>query len=156
MDQFIEEMSVGDLEIAKETLRRGDYSLVIVRDGRMIYASRSHGIGGILQAIEELDNRINGASVADRIIGKAAALLLAYSKVKDAYAIVISRNGLETLRSHGIPVDYESLVPKILDRSGREICPFEKIALKIDSPRLGFEVLRRRWRSLIEESGDHF
>ena len=144
---------MGDLEIARKILRRGDYSLVMVRNGRMIYASRSHGIGGILQAIEDLDNRINGASVADRIIGKAAALLLAYSKVKDAYAIVISRNGLETLRSHGIPVDYESLVPKILDRSGREICPFEKIALEIDSPRLGFEMLRRRWRSLIEESG---
>jgi len=144
---------LDDLEIAKDALRRGDYSLVIVRDGRIIYASRSHGIGGILGAIEELDNRIEGASVADRIIGKAAALLLAYSKVKDAYAIVISRNGLETLRSHGIPVDYENLVPKILDRSGREICPFEKIALEIDSPRLGFEMLRRRWRSLIEESG---
>ena len=144
---------MGDLEIARKILRRGDYSLVMVRNGRMIYASRSHGIGGILQAIEDLDNRINGASVADRIIGKAAALLLAYSKVKDAYAIVISRNGLETLRSHGIPVDYESLVPKILDRSGREICPFEKIALEIDSPRLGFEMLRRRWRSLIEKSG---
>ena len=143
---------MGDLEIAKDALRRGDYSLVIVRDGRIIYASRYHGIGGILQAIEELDNRIKGASVADRVIGKAAALLLAYSKVKDAYALVISRNGLETLRSHGIQVDYESLVPKILDRSRREICPFEKIALEIDSPRLGFEVLRRRWRSLIGES----
>ena len=143
---------MGDLEIAKDALRRGDYSLVIVRDGRIIYASRSHGIGGILQAIEELDNRIKGASVADRVIGKAAALLLAYSKVKDAYALVISRSGLETLRSHGIQVDYESLVPKILDRSGRGICPFEKLTLEIDSPRLGFEVLRRRWRSLIEES----
>ena len=143
---------MGDLEIAKDALRRGDYSLVIVRDGRIIYASRSHGIGGILQAIEELDNRIKGASVADRVIGKAAALLLAYSKVKDAYALVISRSGLETLRSHGIQVDYESLVPKILDRSRRGICPFEKLTLEIDSPRLGFEVLRRRWRSLIEES----
>jgi len=143
---------LGDLEIAKDALRRGGYSLVIVKDGRMIYASRSHGIGGILEAIEELDNRIERASVADRIIGKAAALLLAYSKVKDAYVLVISRNGLETLRSHGIQVDYESLVPKILDRSRREICPFEKIALEIDSPRLGFEVLRRRWRSLIGES----
>jgi len=144
---------LDDLEIAKDALRRGDYSLVIVRDGRIIYASRSHGIGGILGAIEELDNRIEGASVADRIIGKATALLLAYSKVKDAYAVIISRNGLETLRSHGVQVDYENLVPKILDRSRREICPFEKIALEIDSPRLGFEMLRRRWRSLIEESG---
>ena len=147
---------MGDLEIARKILRRGDYSLVMVRNGRMIYASRSHGIGGILQAIEELDNRIKGASVADRVIGKAAALLLAYSKVKDAYALVISRSGLETLRSHGIQVDYESLVPKILDRSGRGICPFEKLTLEIDSPMLGFEVLRRRWRSLIEESGDRF
>ena len=143
---------MSNLEIAKEILRGRDYSLVIVRDGRIIYASRYHGIGGILQAIEELDNRIKGASVADRVIGKAAALLLAYSKVKDAYALVISRSGLETLRSHGIQVDYESLVPKILDRSGRGICPFEKLTLEIDSPRLGFEVLRRRWRSLIEES----
>ena len=142
---------MSNLEIAKEILRGRDYSLVIVRDGRIIYASSYHGIGGILQAIEELDNRIKGASVADRVIGKAAALLLAYSKVKDAYALVISRSGLETLRNHGIQVDYESLVPKILDRSGRGICPFEKLTLEIDSPRLGFEVLRRRWRSLIGE-----
>ncbi len=147
---------MGDLEIAKDALRRGDYSIVMVRDGMMIYASKSHGIGGILQAIEELNHRIKGASVADRVIGKAAALLLAYSKVKDAYAIVISRSGLETLRSHGIQVEYENLVPKILDRSGRGICPFEKITLEIDSPRLGFEFLRRRWRSLTEESKGRF
>jgi len=132
-----------DLEKAKRILKDKNQSLVIVKDGKTIFCSDSPGIDGILQAIEKFGENLSGASVADKVIGKAAALLLAYSRVEEAYAVTLSRNGLRTLEAHDIPVEYDILVSEILDKKGRSICPFEKLVLKIDSPNQAFEDLKK-------------
>jgi len=148
------EIKMMDLERAKRVLREEDKSLVIVKDGRVIFCSESHGIKGILEAIEKLGGRLSGASVADRIVGKAAALLLAYSKISRAYAVTISTSGLQTLRKNRIPVEYDSLVPEILDRNRKNKCPFEELTLSIESPTLAFVKLKaymkslQRWRGI--------
>jgi len=142
-----------DLERAKRILRDKNQSLVIVKDGKTIFCLNSPGIDGILQAIEKFGKALHGASVADKVIGKAAALLLAYSHIAKAYAVTLSRRGLRTLGRHGIPVEYDLLVPEILDRKGREICPFEKFVLKIESPNQAFEELKKYVESLKKKRG---
>jgi len=147
----IKEMT--DLEKAKRILKDKNQSLVIIKDGKTIFCSDSPGIDGILQAIEKFGEQLSGASVADKVIGKAAALLLAYTQIAEAYAVIMSRKGLGTLRNHDIPVEYDVLVPEILDRKGRDICPFEKFVLKIESPSQAFEELKRYVESLKERKG---
>ena len=112
---------MDDLEKAKKILKDRDLSLVIVKDGAAIFCSDSSGVHGILQAIRKLDGRLSGASVADKVVGKAAALLFAYAHVLQIYAVILSEKGLSVLRRNNISVEYDLLVPEILDLSDEDI-----------------------------------
>jgi hypothetical protein len=133
---------MSDIEIAKQFLKKKRLSLVVVKDGTTIFHSRSSGISGLLEAVERLRNDLNGSSVADRVVGRAAALLLASSQVGIVYALTLSVEGLKVLEENGIPLQYEKLVPKILDKSGRDICPFERFSMTISSLSEAYEKLK--------------
>lgn len=131
-----------DLELAKQNLKEKNLSLVIVKEGKIIFESRSSGISGLLQAVEKSKESLFGSSVADRIVGRAAALLLVYSHVKEVYASIISKEGMKVLRENGVPVEYDGLVSKIMDRKGKDICPFERFSLAIRTPEESYEKLK--------------
>jgi hypothetical protein len=133
---------MSDIEIAKQFLKKKRLSLVVVKDGTTIFHSRLSGISGLLEAVERLRNDLNGSSVADRVVGRAAALLLASSQVGIVYALTLSVEGLKVLEENGIPLQYEKLVPKILDKSGRDICPFERFSMTISSLSEAYEKLK--------------
>lgn len=131
-----------DLEMAKRVLKERGLSLVIVRDGEVIFESKFRGIIGLIRAINVLGGDLSSSSVADKVVGRAAALLLAYSRAGEVYATIISELGLSTLNEYGIRVEYDTIVPKIMNRRGDDICPFEKISLTISSPKEAYERLK--------------
>ncbi|RLI20615.1 hypothetical protein DRO54_05860 [Candidatus Bathyarchaeota archaeon] len=124
-----------DLEIAKQTLKERNLTLAVVKNGKIIFQSNSHGIIGFLEAIEQLGGDLEGAAVADKIVGKAAALLCAYSRVNAVFASTLSLKGKDTLEKNGIKYEYEVLVSKILDKSGKDMCPFEKFSSSLENPK---------------------
>jgi hypothetical protein len=131
-----------DVELAEDLLSNQSVSLVIVKEGQTLFESGSSGIYGLLQAIEKLKREMYGSSVADRVVGRAAALLLAYSHVNEVYAVILSREGLVMLEKNGIKVECLNLVQKILDRTGKNMCPFEKFSSGITSPDEAYEQLK--------------
>ena len=132
-----------DVELAKELLDNNGASLVIVKEGQPLFKSAKNGIYGLLQAIEKLRNEIFGSSVADRVVGRAAALLLANSQVNEVYAPVLSIEGRKVLEMNNIKVEHLNLVQKILDRTGKNICPFEKFSYNIKSLDQAYEQLKK-------------
>ncbi|HJW98493.1 MAG TPA: DUF1893 domain-containing protein, partial [Candidatus Bathyarchaeia archaeon] len=70
-----------DLELAKQRLGQENLSLVIAKKGRVLFETQARGISGLLEAIKKIGKNIRDSSVADRIVGRAAALLLVYSGV---------------------------------------------------------------------------
>ncbi|MCW4020765.1 MAG: DUF1893 domain-containing protein [Candidatus Bathyarchaeota archaeon] len=133
---------LGDLELAKRIMNDRSLSLVIVKGGYTVFESGSPGISGLLEAIENLKENLYEASVADRIVGRAAALLLAHLHAKEVYAVTLSNEGLKALEANNIPIMRDNLVPKILDREGKNVCPFEKFSSAIESPDEAFELLK--------------
>jgi hypothetical protein len=131
-----------DLDVAKDLLKNRNLSLIIVRDGKVIFESRLPGIAGLIQAIESMNMLLHSSSVADRIVGRAAALLLVYSHVSEVYALTMSSWGLAVLEEAGIRVEYDVLAPRILNRRGDDICPFEKISLTASSPDEAYKILK--------------
>jgi hypothetical protein len=123
-----------DLDIAKERLKQKGTVLAIVRNGQIILESQLRGVKGLLNAIKQHKEDMKGSSVADRIVGKAAALLFVYSGVVGVFAVTISEVGIQVLEDYKIPFEYEERVVQILNNEKLDICPFEKLTAKVFSP----------------------
>lgn len=123
-----------DLEIAKRRLREGNLTLSIVKSSKVIFESKAHGIFSFLEAVERFGEELKGASVADKVVGKAIALLCIYAEVKAVYAETLSRKAKPVFEKYKVHFEFGNLVEKILDVSKKTMCPFERTALKIDKP----------------------
>ncbi|MCS7125063.1 MAG: DUF1893 domain-containing protein [Candidatus Bathyarchaeota archaeon] len=124
-----------DLEIAKNELRRKNLTLVIVKDSKVLFESKAHGVSAFLEALEKLRVQMEKASIADKVVGKAIALLSVYAGIKAVYAAILSLEARGVFEKHGVYLEWAKIVDKILDASGTDVCPFEKAAVKIENPK---------------------
>ena len=62
---------------------------------------------------------LRSAAIADKIVGSAAAML----------------------KEQGVNITTKNLVPRILNRDGTDLCPFEKLAQGASSPSRLFSAL---------------
>jgi len=139
---------MDDLAIAKQRLKDKELSLVFVKNSKLIFETKKEGLSGFLQALKEYNGALSEASVADKIIGQAAALLCVYSKAKAAFAITLSQGGLEILNTHQIHIEFEDLTPTILNLKKTDQCPFEKLVENVTEPRRAYEKIKRFCYSL--------
>ena len=126
-------MENRDLELAKLKLNEDDLSLVIVKNGEVIFETSKQGISGFLQALEKQDKNLVAASAADKIVGVAAAMLCVYAGVSSVFALTISEAGIRVLEDNNIVCVFEKKVSNILNRSKTDVCPFEKMAMSSGS-----------------------
>ena len=123
---------MNDLERAKALLQSGNYSCVFC-NGEQTYTSTERGILPLVQILSG-DTRLSESSAADRIVGKAAALLFCLIGVKQVYAPVMSRAAVEALSAHGILPSYDTTVETIVNRKGTGPCPMEQAVRGLDQP----------------------
>jgi predicted RNA methylase len=123
-----------DLEIAKKQLYSKQLTLAIVKNNKVLFQTDSHRISGFIHAIDTLGMQLNGASVADRVAGKALALLCVYSGIREVYAEVLSEKAQALFKENEIACQWEQLVENVLDLSKTGVCPFEKTAAEISKP----------------------
>jgi hypothetical protein len=132
----------SDLAQAKDKLFEGEFSLVVVKNGTVLFESKSHGVSDTLRMIDTLGERAQGASVADKIVGKAGALLCVYSGIKAIYGSIMSEGAVSLLNERGVHCEFGTVVPKILNRKGDDICPFDKAVTGIVDPTIAVQKLR--------------
>lgn len=141
-------MQDQDLNFAKTRLKQGKLTLVIVREGEVLFETKARGISGFLQAINQLENRLYETSIADTVVGGAAAALCTYSKVASVFAETISEEGIRVLEENNIAYQFETKVSKILNNNKTDICPFEKLVMDAKNPREAYIRLKRFAESL--------
>jgi len=114
------------------------YTCVVRTAGGELLASDEHGILPPLRWLRENPDLLRGADAADKVIGKAAALLFAHGGVRSLWAARMSEAARDFLRAAGIEFGYGELVPAILNRDGTGLCPMEQRAMGIAEPREAF------------------
>ena len=92
------------------------------------------GVADLFYLLNIEPARLRGASVADKVIGKGAAALMALGGVKEVWAGVISRPALELLEQAGIPVSFGTLTEGIINRMGTGPCPVESLCASARTP----------------------
>ena len=112
---------------------KSGYSFVLLKNEKIIYRSHAQGLKPLISCIKKYKKEMRGAVVFDKIVGRAAAILLAYAKVKEVWMSTISRSGKAYLTRNKVKIDYKNLTNCIMNRQGNDTCPMEKMSRKMSS-----------------------
>jgi len=135
----------GSLDRYIEELEKVGLSLLIYRGEEVIFSSARTGMKPLLEAIEALGlEPLRGTIVADKVVGRAAALLTVYMDVAEVHAGVVSKTAAEVLRSHGLKYYFGREVDSIKRQDGVIICPFERLVQEISDPQEAYERIRAK------------
>lgn len=106
-------------------LHEGGFSCVIENQG-VVRTFTGRGVADLYDLSKSDASFLKGASVADKVIGKGAAALMAGGGVTEVYSDLISESALSLLLNAGVEVSYKELVPHIENRDKTDWCPLEK------------------------------
>lgn len=114
------------LELVKEKLYETNASLVVLYANGEIKEYYNRRVNDILSIIKENVDALDGAVVADKVIGKAAASLLTVSGVLEIYADTISEYGKEVLDDNNVKYEYKTKTEYIQNNDKTGMCPMEE------------------------------
>lgn len=122
-------MANVNLEKAKMLLNINDHTCVFC-DGQAILTDKRRGVRPLLDILES-GKDVSDYSVADKVVGKAAAFLYCLLGTKNLYARVVSQSALDVLLDAQVCVEYDELVPAIRNRTNDGFCPMEQAVWNI-------------------------
>lgn len=130
---------MNELKEARMALS-GAVRCAAVKDGKL-YTSAEKGLRPLLLWLRDEPELLCGACVADKIVGRAAAMLMIYAGVREVFASVISNGAISLLRENGIDVSYSMTAIAISNRRGDGICPMERAIAPVSDPETAYKLL---------------
>ncbi len=106
----------------------------VIRNGGPVRTFTRRGVADLYALLCDEPAFLQGASVADKVVGKGAAALMALGGVGELYADVVSLPALALLQAAGIRTAYGVTVPAIRNRDGSGLCPLEQLCAASDDP----------------------
>lgn len=131
------------LEEAKAALMGEITFAAVLADGRRI-TSKKKGIAPMMALLTEDETQLRGAYIADRVIGRAAALLMEKGGAAAVYGGIISSHAKNALEKSGIPFSYGRETEYIINRTKTGMCPMEQTVLAIEDAEAAYAALRKK------------
>lgn len=131
-----------------EILRREKCSLVVKNHGIVTTYSKP-GVRDLEHLLDHEPEVLQGAVIADKVIGKAAAAMVVVGGVKALYAEVMSKKAIPFLDEAGIAYSYGTLVDTIKEEGDR--CQLEKITAPATTPEETVALLRAHFEEKKRE-----
>lgn len=136
--------SVPQGEALLNILNANEQSLVVLNNDSLSYYN-GRGVSDLLTLLTEEPERLNGAVVADKMVGRAAAALMAAGGVREVHTNLISTPALNVLREAGISVSFNEEVPQILNRDRSGQCPIDALLNDAENVEQCVEILKARF-----------
>ncbi len=141
------------MEQIKKMLYEGKHSLVIkTKEGKTI-AFDGPGVRDLLLLLRESPHFLDEASVADKVVGKAAAALMILGGVKAIFADIISLPAIALFASTASDVDvsYNNKVEYIVNRTQTGWCPMELACKEAKTPEECLEKIKAKLAELSKK-----
>lgn len=133
---------MNDLELAKQVLAVGGYAFVLVKNGQLLATGTHKGAGELLDAVTELGGSVRGAALADKVVGKAVAMVAVYAGLSAVWTPLGSEAATQVMREHGVPFEMEQTVPLIRNNRDDGPCPMERLTMPFEMPAAAVSALR--------------
>lgn len=115
-----------DIEMARQLLETEGHSIVAVKNGVVIGTASGPGVSPLMKLIEDHRDELGGSSLADKVVGRAVALVCAELGVVAVYGFVMSETAVEALRQYEIEYASGTTVATIMNRTQTDLCPIER------------------------------
>ena len=122
----------------KDILLKKNHTIVIYKSDASVVVSDDRGVTPLMKLLNEDKEQLRDSMIADKVIGKAAALLMVYGKVKEIFTPTISVPAIEVFKNHNVKITYDKIVERIINRKGDGLCPMETLCLNTDNPEEAF------------------
>jgi len=116
---------------------------LLVRNKGITTQHTNHGVKDLLELIQNNPDRLHGAVVADKLIGKAAAAIMAAGGVKQVYTNIICTPAKELLEKEGIKVCAKEEVEMIMNRDWTGQCPIDSQLNDAETVEQCMEILKK-------------
>ncbi len=133
---------------AKKILEENGYTCVFIKDENII-VSKERGVKPLLNLLDKEQN-LEGYFVADKVVGKAAALLYVLLHVKEIFAFAVSQPAKEILQKNNITIFYKNQVERIENRTKDGFCPMEEAVLSCNAPEKAYFLIKEKLKSLLK------
>ena len=117
---------------------------MIYKSDASVVVSDDRGVAPLMKLLNEDKEQLRDSMIADKVIGKAAALLMVYAGVKEVFTPTISVPAVEVFEKHNVKITYDKVVERIINRTGDGLCPMESLCLNVENPEEAFDLIRRR------------
>lgn len=133
---IVETLKEMNMEELMTTLHKEGHSLVVRTATGHTMAFDGRGIGDLMQLLDQRPDVLEGAELADKVVGKAAASLMIKGRIKAVCADIISEHALMLFASAapGIGVAYANRVEHIANRANTDWCPMELACIDASTP----------------------
>lgn len=131
-----------DFNIVDELHRLGCSCVVLQPDG-CVSTFHNRGVADLLRLVDDGRSVLKGSSVADKVVGKAAAALMICGGVVSVHADVISKPALALFEAAGVRTSYGLLVDVVRNRKNTDICPMEKACADVKTAAECLPVIRQ-------------
>ena len=128
------------MNVLIDLLHKGRHSLVVANGEVCTFNGR--GVIDLYHLLQDDPGFLYEASIADKVVGKAAAALMALAKVKEVYADVVSRPALDLLSKTNVKIRYGTVVPYIINRTATGWCPLETRCFDCATPEECFQQIK--------------
>jgi hypothetical protein len=132
-----------DLLQARQILQAEKLGFALVRDGHEIARGSASSTHELLAAVDRLGEQARGSSLADKVVGKAVALIAAHAGIVEVYAGLMSQSAVPVLDAHQISWRADIMVPGIMNRRNDDLCPLEQLSQSFDEPAAAVAALRK-------------
>ena len=140
-------MDATDLDLARALLIANKEATLVAVRGDEVITCTERGVKPLLRWVRE-GRSLGGFSVADKVVGKAPALLYAILGPDAVFSPVMSWTGRAVLVASGIAVSHDALVPRIQNRAKSDQCPMDASVSNVWEPYEAADVLTERARQM--------
>ena len=124
-----------------------NWSLVVFKNNEFIKL-KGMGIKPVIDCLDKDTGYFKECIVADKIVGKAAAMLMIYSKASYVYGEIMSQKAVEMFEKYKVDYEYKKLVPYIKNRTEDGMCPMENAVWNLENINETYSVIKNTLQSL--------
>jgi len=122
-------------------------TLRVLEGDEELFTSQEDVLFPLLEYIDRFSHLHPQVTILDKTVGNAAALLSIKAGAMEVYSPLGSQLAADTLSRYSRQYHFNRIVPFILARNGKDMCPMEKLSLSGDmSPDGFYQTLKRHYQ----------